>query len=405
MPRLYSRACAGRRLRTEPVSAYDASAMKRLWKPVAVLYLLYALSLPLVAQAPQPQLAKDKQQLIERTVTAFMAKNSAPGISVAVVEDGKFEWANGYGLADVENFVPAKAETSYRLASISKTITATAAMQLVEQGKLDLDAPAQKYCPAFPKPAFQTKDAVITTRQLLAHLSGIRHYEGPTADAEIFSTKHFDSINDALKLFAGDALLAKPGEKFHYSTHGYTVVGCVIEGASGENYGAYVKQHIFVPAGMAHTDVDDIHRIIFNRAQGYQKDKAGNVINSDLLDNSYKIPGGGLISTAEDLARFEVALLNDQLVNRKTRDLMWMPVPDAAGKKSGYALGWGTSDKPGFLFVGHGGAQQRVATYVMLQPEKKLGVVVLCDLEDVDTQGLAADLMRVLMGIAPKNDW
>ena len=378
-------------------SAYDASAMKRIAFLSSILVLAASLC---VAQAPQPQLAKDKQQLIERTVTAFMAKNSAPGISVAVVEDGRFEWANGYGMADVENFVPAKAETSYRLASISKTITATAAMQLVEQGKLDLDASIQKYCPAFPK-----RSETITTRQLLAHLSGIRHYEGKTAMAELFSTQHYESINDALKLFAGDPLIAKPGEKYHYSTHGYTVVGCVIEGASGENYGTYVKQHIFVPAGMAHSEVDDIHRIIFNRAQGYQKDKAGNVINSDLLDNSYKIPGGGLISTAEDLARFEAALLNDQLVARKTRDLMWTPVPDAAGKKTGYALGWGTSDKPGFFFVGHGGAQQRVATYVMLQPEKKLGVVVLCDLEDVDTQALAADLMRILMGIPPKNDW
>ena len=101
-----------------------------------------------------------------------MASTHVPGLSAAVVEDGRFEWAAGFAMADLENNVPATEHTLYRLASISKSLTATAAMQLFERGQLDLDAPVQKYCPSFPQ-----KPWPITTRQVMAHLSGIRHYK------------------------------------------------------------------------------------------------------------------------------------------------------------------------------------------------------------------------------------
>lgn len=344
-----------------------------------------------------PTLAAAKQQQIEQAVARFMAKNGVPGLSVAVVEGGAFEWANGYGTADLENSVPARAGTVYRLASISKPITATAAMQLVEQGKLELDAPIQKYCPAFPP-----HGAVITTRQLLAHMSGIRHYRGGDDDAEWLSTRHYRSIKDALALFANDPLLATPGTEFHYSTHGYTVVGCVIEGAAGESYIEYVRRHIFTPAGMAHSDADDLERIIPDRAPGYRRDKAGALLNSTPLDSSYKLPGGGLVSTAEDMARFEAALLGDHMVARRARDAMWSAPLDAHGANSGYGLGWEIADEDGLRTVGHGGAQPRVTTAILLQPEKAAGVVILCNLEDVNVRALADELLRILLG-APRS--
>lgn len=160
-----------------------------------------------------------------------MATNHAPGISAAVVENGQATWSAGFGMADLEGFVPATAQTLYRLASVSKQITAVAAMELSEQGKLDLDAPVQKYCPAFP-----VKEAPITTRLLLGHLAGVRHYKTDADDdPEGSSTKHFDDpIKGGLQFFANDPLVAKPGTKFNYTTHGYTVVGCAIEGAAGK---------------------------------------------------------------------------------------------------------------------------------------------------------------------------
>jgi serine beta-lactamase-like protein LACTB len=131
--------------------------------------LLILLVLAVSCTAQQPQLSSAKQKQLETTIARFMAAHSIPGLSVAVVENGQHEWSAGFGMADLENFVPATSQTLYRLASISKPLTATAAMLLWQKGKLDLDAPVQKYCPRFPQ-----KDVPITTRELLGHLSGIR---------------------------------------------------------------------------------------------------------------------------------------------------------------------------------------------------------------------------------------
>src|SRR5262249_2665922 len=127
--------------------------------------LLVLLSLHTSQTATQSSLAPDKRTRIEDAVSKFMATSSAPGISVAVVLEGRRVWSAGFGMADLENNVPVTSQALFRLASVSKSITATAAMHLWEQGKLDLDAPIQKYCPAFPQ-----KEWPISTRQLLAHL-------------------------------------------------------------------------------------------------------------------------------------------------------------------------------------------------------------------------------------------
>jgi serine beta-lactamase-like protein LACTB len=334
---------------------------------------------------------------INNKVTEFMSKTGTPGVSIAIVKDGALAWTSGYGLADLENNVPANAETMYRLASVSKAVSATGAMWLAEHGKLDLDAPVQRYCPAFP-----VKPSPITTREVLAHKAGIRHYKSESLDdPEVSSTKHFESMEEALKLFANDPLIDEPGKQFHYSTFGYTLLGCVMEGASGQKYADFMKQSIFVPAGMLHTQVDEVHTIIPHRAQGYQKRKSGEIVNSDLADTSYKIPGGGLISDAEDMARLEVALLNDKLLKPATRQQMWAKQtagPTAKDSTHGYALGWGFSTWSGFGTIGHGGGQQRVSTVIIMQPEHRAGVVLLCNLEDVDVYALAAELLKITIG-------
>ncbi len=329
-----------------------------------------------------------------------MAANRIPGVSVAVVENNVCEWSAGFGMADLENSVPATSRTLYRLASISKPITATATMLLWQQHKLDLDVPVQKYCPAFPQ-----KDAPITTRQVLGHLGGIRHYKsGSQDDPEFGNTRHFDdTIQSGLKFFADDPLVAKPGTSFHYSTQGFTLAGCVLEGASGEKYVEYVRKNILQPAGMVHTRPDDRFAVIPHRTRFYQKDKSGEIKNADFLDSSYKVAGGGWLSSADDLARFAVAMLNDRLLQRSTRDLMWTTLKDSDGKETGYALGWGTGKDLGVQDVGHGGGQQGTSTFLMMVPERKAGVIVLMNIESADASGLATELMKILLGIVPAN--
>ena len=151
-----------------------------------------------ICAAQQPLLSADKRTQIEAAVAKFMSSTHVPGVSVAVVENGQYEWASGFGFADLENNVPASEHTLFRLASISKLLTATGAMQLWERGRLDLDAPVQKYCPAFPR-----KDATITTREVLGHLAGIRHYKSDSQDdPEVGNTKHFDNPIQAGLIFS-----------------------------------------------------------------------------------------------------------------------------------------------------------------------------------------------------------
>jgi serine beta-lactamase-like protein LACTB len=364
--------------------------------PRIVLVLALLLAAPSIL-AQESWLAPEKRTQIEQVISKFMAAHQVPGLSAAVVENGQYAWSAGFGMADLEGFVPATSQTLYRLASISKSLTAVATMQLWERGKLDLDAPVQKYCPAFPQ-----KEAPITTRLLLAHLSGIRHYKSDSNDdPEVGNIKHFDDpIRGGLQFFATDPLLAKPGTKFSYTTHGYTVVGCAIEGASGAKYTDYLRESIFIPAGMTHTQVDDRYAIIPYRTRFYHKDKSGAVVNAEFLDSSYKIPGGGWLSSAEDMARFEVAVLNDRLIRRASRDVMWTPQKAGDGSENGYALGWGwgTGKKAGLTDVGHGGGQQGTSTFIMLVPDRRAGVVILINMDDVDVAALATEVMKIVAG-------
>src|SRR5438876_5517929 len=166
--------------------------------------------------APQKGFSLEKRQAIEAAVASFMSANSIPGLSAALVLDGKPCWSEGFGMADLENYSPATSSTLFRLGSISKPISATAVLELRERGELDLDAPVQKYCPAFPP-----KEWPITTRELLGHLGGIRHYNpGGKGDVPEDSARHFSSMQESLELFARDPLVAKPGTTFHYSTYG-----------------------------------------------------------------------------------------------------------------------------------------------------------------------------------------
>ncbi len=358
---------------------------QRIITPILLLFV----AIQTFAQAPN--LSAEKRAKIETAISAAMSQAGIPGLSVAIVADGKLAWSNGYGLADVENFVPAKASTIYRLASISKPITAVAVMQLVERGKLDLDAPVQKYCAAFP-----TKQWPVTTRQLLGHLGGVRHYKDGELTYE--NTKHFTNLNDTLSFFKDDPLSHEPGTKYMYSTYGYNLLGCVVEGASGQSYLEFVRQNIFAPAGMATIRDDDPAAIILNRAQGYEKTRDGALRNSALADVSYKIPGGGFCSTVEDLAKFAIALQANKLLKPATRAQAWTKQKTKDSKETTYGLGWQLSEHNGAKEVSHGGNQSRVTTYLYMQPERNFAVVLMMNLESVSSRTqLARQIAEIVL--------
>jgi CubicO group peptidase (beta-lactamase class C family) len=338
-----------------------------LW-PVAALMLS--------ASAQQPA-SLDLGTAIDQIARQQVEKQQIPAMTVAVALNGRVIYSKGFGIADVENGIPATAETLIRTGSLAKPLSAAAALTLVDAGKLDLDAPVQKYCPAFPR-----KESEITTRELLTHTSGIRHYK----DDEIASTRHYKAMADGFAIFANDPLLFEPGTKFSYSTYGYTVVGCVVEGASGKRFFDYLREHVLEPAGMTHTFVDDVYTIVPHRARGYQV-KNGNVENAGLMDSSYKIPGGGLVSTAEDMVRFEIALMDGKILKPETLAAMWTPTgrPQLeGGKPATYGMGFGILMIDGQKYIAHSGGQQGTSTVTEFTPGKRFAVAVFTNDEDAE---------------------
>src|SRR5437588_8708574 len=213
-----------------------------------------AILIPAMAVAQQASLSVDKIRRIEQAVSIEMAHSPIPAVTVAVGNSAGLRWSNGYGMADLENLVPATALTAIRLGSISKPITATAVMQLIEKDRMQLDAPVQRYVPSFPQ-----KQWPVTIRELLGHLSGVRHYAN---GQELDSTRHYTDVIEPLRIFSDDPLLFEPDTKYSYSSYGFNLLGAAVEGASHMKFVDYLRENIFKPAAMGHSGPDDVYAII-----------------------------------------------------------------------------------------------------------------------------------------------
>jgi serine beta-lactamase-like protein LACTB len=345
--------------------------------------------LPSPAPSPTPGLPAGKLQAAETAINVAMYRYGIPGLSVAVAAGGSVRLSAGYGLADVENSVPAGPLTMYRLASVSKPITAVAVMQLAAKGKLDLDAPVQRYVPSYPE-----KQWPLTCRQLLCHQSGVRQW----TEDEFLSTRHYASLIEALDFFKNDPLAFEPGTRTLYTSLGYNLLGLAVESASGQAYVDYLRENVFTPAGMESAWVDDVFALVPHRAQGYKKEAEGELFNSALSDTSNRVPGGGLIATAEDVARFALALHSGGLLKKETREQMFARQRTRDGKLTGYGLGWTVASERGRREVYHIGGQPKVSTALYMLPDQGGAVAVLANLEGVGTPLL--ELARQVAEIA-----
>ena len=293
------------------------------------------------------------------------------GWTAGVYANGKIIWEGGKGLRDMEEGLPAEGDMIHRIASIAKPMTAIAILQLVEQGKIDLDVPIQTYVPEFP----EKPEGTITVRHLLTHSSGINAYKGLL---DGFSFKEYPTLMDAMGRFQKRKLVGIPGEVYQYTTYGYVVLGVIIEKVSGMTYDAYMKQHIWEPAGMDHTSPEK-HKVVVKNKSGVYRRTKKNKLKKDLNTNlSMKVPGGGLQSTVGDLLRFGEAVIKHKLISKGTMQMM-LEDPGIRPKNAGnpYGMGWFLYDKsPERRVIGHSGGQAGTTTQLMILPDK--GIVVAC---------------------------
>lgn len=323
----------------------------------------------------------------ERFVEEQRDFDQTPGISVGFFKDD-FIWTSAFGYADLENRVPALPESSYRMASITKTFTAFAVLQLVEEGKMDLDTEIQTYVPSFPRKKWK-----VTVRQLLGHLGGIPHYVDLEKELHIKEPKN---TRESLAIFQDYELVAEPGTRYHYSSYGYNLLGAAIEGASGRPYGDFIKEHIFDLLGMADSRMDDPLALIPNRVRGYRL-LNGRIVHSEYMDNSSRFAAGGTRSTVVDLLKYARGIIQGKLIKTETWRQMLEPMATKEGFLTGKGMCWNVRPLRGHFQIYHGGSQAETETYLMIFPLENMAIATAANLESFDRELYTYKLAEFLL--------
>lgn len=269
----------------------------------------------------------------------------APGLSLAVAVNGRIVWSVNCGVTSVRTGAPATDRTQFRIGSVSKPLTAATLAHYAAAGKVDLDAPIGTYLPSF------RRHPGITLRRLAGHLGGIRHYE---TRAEVVNRRRFDSVQDTVEIVDEDPLIAPPGTRFSYSTYGYNVIGAALERATGREFAELVRVATLARAQLAHTIPGTARS--GTAATFYEVTSSGGVRRAPPIDLSDRLPGGGFLSTARDLAVFGSVLATGRLVPPAVVKTMFTSQRTTAGEPTGYGLGFEIHPSPHGLFVGHTGA-------------------------------------------------
>jgi CubicO group peptidase (beta-lactamase class C family) len=323
--------------------------------------------------------AAEHAEAVERArpfVRAFVVEENLPGLSLAVGMAGELVWAEGFGWADIDARRPVTPKTLFRVGSVTMPMTATAVGLLHERGLLDLDAPVSDYVPRFPE-----KEWSVTTRQLMGHVAGVRHYHD---DEELlYMRDHCESPLDGLKLFADDPLLFAPGTRYEYSSYGWTLVGAVVEAAAGEPFLGFMQREVFDPLGMGDTVLDDPARPRAETTSFYwpfaARDPAYGIEDANNPDNTCMQGAAALLSTPSDVVRFGAAMLDGRLIRAGTLDMLRTPLELESGETTGYGLGWfvrsaALGPEANTTILGHGGSSPGGFTSFMTLPEH--GIVV-----------------------------
>lgn len=323
---------------------------------------------------------------IRETLEQYLAETRAPGISVGIHSNGALILATGVGCADIARNCRVNSSTMFRIGSISKSLTSAAVGVLFEKGKLDLDAPIQKYVPSFPE-----KQYPITTRQLAGHLSGLPDYQ----ENDFENLIHYESVVAALEKFKDRELLFKPGDRYCYSSFGYNLLGAIVEGAATIPFLEFMNIHVFEPLGMKATKADHVEATDPHRTSFYD------IVNDQIAiapftDNSDVWPAGGFLSTPTDLVAFGSALIEGKLLRHDTVNLLFEPMRTADGQETGYGFGWQTCELYGRRVMRHDGAHFGASASLAIFPEDRIVIAMTANLYNEKLFEIVEKLARLL---------
>jgi D-alanyl-D-alanine carboxypeptidase len=342
-------------------------------------------------------------------VKSEMKKRRIPGLSLAVLRDGRPLMRQAYGLASVELGVPATADTVYQLASTTKIFTGTAVMLLVEEGKLSLDDRVTKLLPGLP-PAWRD----ITVRHCLTHTSGLPDVVLSDDTDEVLA----DTLGEALRKLAVMPLLSKPGEKWEYNQTGYVLLGMIIEKISGLSFEEFLADRFFRPLGMNATSFGDSREVVPHRSSLYSLyvlrdkklvDSPDKIHATQFLYPEYIYTGAGLNTSVGDMAKWDAALSAGKILKPATLNAMWAATKlndgttfRLEGSTLGYGGGWLVDDTPGHKSVGHTGGS---ATAYIRYLDDKLSVIVLTNCQGARPEELAQGVAALYVpALAEENE-
>jgi CubicO group peptidase (beta-lactamase class C family) len=369
---------------------FTTKTQENLMKILLTL-LFVALNLGFAQNTLDPDISKT----IDSYINEQLSENLIPGISLAVVQDGKVIYAKGYGYANLEHEVAAKPETVYQLASVSKQFTAAGVMLLVEDGKIELDESIKTYLTDAPE-SWQN----ITVRQLLNHTAGLGDYPYETFDFRQPKTE-----DEILNYIYQSELMFEPESRFSYSNFGYITLSILISKVSGQSFGDFMTERIFAPLDMSATTVISEQDIVMNRAQGYERevgeDNQPGVKNQTWVNPSLNIFGdGAFYSTVLDMAKWDAALYGTDILSQESKETLWKPLTLSNGNTyplvEAYGMGWSVGTVNSHAFVEHSGGWQGFATHFLRFLDDRLSVVVLANLNLATSSEIARQVAALI---------
>ena len=339
------------------------------------------------ASAQESSHAEDISRL-DSLAGAFVANGHTPGLSVFVLSGNDTLLLRSYGHANLEDSVATKPRTVFRIGSVTKPFTATAVIQLVQEGRITLDDSIQQFLPTFP-----TQGHRVTIRHLLTHTSGIRSYT---------SVKGYDPNLDAppdsvIALIARQPFDFPPGERFLYNNSGYYLLGIILERVTGHPYHRVVQNRFTAPLGLPDTRYCFLRPVIPRRAAGYTVD-GGPFINARYNAMSQPFAAGGLCSTVLDLVTWARTLFSGQMIRPDLLEAMTTPARLKDGSTTGYGFGLSIDAFDGHRRISHGGGINGFTSSLAYYPDDDLTIVVLAN-ANTDLSRLVVPITRVALGL------
>ena len=304
--------------------------------------------------------ARAARRLVPRMKRAF----GAPGLQMSVAVDGKVVWSEVCGFADVRSRRPVTRTTLFRIGSVSKPFTGAALARLVQAGRVKLDTPVQRLVPEFK--ATQP----VTLRQLAAHQGGVRHYAG----GEALGRTRYKNLAAAIGVFATDPLLFKPGTDFLYSSYGFNLIGVAIERVVQASYGRALRREVLTLLGLTLTGLDEPRRA--GTATFYEIRGDRSAVRAPLVDLSNRYPSGGLVSTAEETARFASMIGNPTFLKKDVQAVFFREQRLPGGRRTGTALGWEIGESPVGVVLGRTGNVVGGTAFVLSHPASRVAIAM-----------------------------